>query len=368
MNTLRITHLTQIIRGYGGVQRLLHEVVRRQAERGHEVQLLAIGSSDLEEDLTLGPGVTVSWFTTTRRIGGRYAHPPGLLRKIRAEAQIPGIIHAHQHFAPPTLLAALTRAPKVMTPYLHVQPGANPLSAACRGLQLRMVADRYRGGLVFLGESERRDFEALAHRRYPDSSVVAPGACEPDSGTEAFAKSRPIVLVVSRLVRSKQINRVIEAVAASVGGARLVVVGHGPERGALEATCKANGLDPSTTLLGSVDDETLGKWYRTADVVVSLSQEESFGLTLLEAASAGAALLVSDIPAHRDALGVTGPCDSAIVPVDSGTEKLAEALDRLLVCPRQQLPRKRTFRTWDDTVDELESVYRRVLNVDGRNG
>ncbi len=363
---MRITHLTAVIGGHGGVQRLLHEIVRCQVKRGHEVQVLAAASPDLTQDLDVGPEVTVSWFPTTRRVAGRYAYQSGLLRRIRAEAQIPGIFHAHQPFSTPTLFAAATHAPRVVTPYMHTPHDVDRLTAARRALQLRILAARYQGGLVFLCESERRVFESIAHRRYPDSSVVPPGLSEPGQGVSAYTKNEPVVLVVSRLVRYKQIDRVIEAVAASIGPCRLVVAGDGPERGALEATCRANRLDPSSTLLGSVDDESLRRWYRTADVVVSLSQEESFGLTLLEAASAGAALLVSDIPAHRDALAVVGQqTDNAIVRADAETDRIAEALDRLLVIPQRHVPRERPVRTWDDTVDDLENVYRRVLTANG---
>ncbi len=173
---MRITHLTQIIRGHGGVQRVLREVLDRQARRGHDVRLLAIGDSELEEDLGFGPGVSVSWFTTSRTFVSSYSHQPGLLTRIRAEAQTPGVFHAHQHFAPPTLLAATTRAPKVLTPYLHVPGSVSRTAEARRRWQLRVVARRYRGGLVFLCESERDAFEDLAMVRVPEADIVPPAS------------------------------------------------------------------------------------------------------------------------------------------------------------------------------------------------
>jgi glycosyltransferase involved in cell wall biosynthesis len=363
---MRITHLTQVVSGHGGVQRLIHELIRRQVKRGHEVQLLAAGDPDLEGGLELGAEVAVSWFPMTSRVAGRFPYRPGLLQRIRAETRLPGVFHAHQPFSESILLGAATRAPKVLNPYMHVPPGGSRLTAASRAARLRFLGARYPDGLLFLCESERQVYESLAHRRYAHSSVVAPGMPDVDRTIEPFAERGSVVLVVSRLVGYKQIDRVIAGVAATTCAPRLVVVGDGPERSGLEASCRANGLDSSTTLLGSVSDDELARWYRTADVVASLSREESFGLTLLEAASAGASLLVSDIPAHLDALAVLGGDDRhAVVPLDAGPERLGEALDGLLSQERRRLPATLP-RTWDDTVDDLDGVYRRVVANYGR--
>ena len=43
--------------------------------------------------------------------------------------------------------------------------------------------------------------------------------------------------------------------------------------------------------------EELHGWYAAADAYLALSEDESFGMTLLEAASAGAPVVASDIPA-----------------------------------------------------------------------
>ena len=49
-----------------------------------------------------------------------------------------------------------------------------------------------------------------------------------------------------------------------------------------------------------MSDDVLRRWQRTADVVVSLSTRESFGLSLAEGIAAGAAIVASEIPAHRE--------------------------------------------------------------------
>ena len=175
----------------------------------------------------------------------------------------------------------------------------------------------------------------------PEADIVPPGVSLAVDDGEPYEKDRPVVLVVARIVRAKRIDRVVEAVAASTRRPRLVVVGNGPALAELEAACRRCGLDVEQTLLGSVDDSALRRWYRTADVVASLSCEESFGLTLLEAAAAGAALLVSDIPAHLDALELCGDRDREVVDVDVDIGRVAAALDQLL--------ERRGGRRWIDS-------------------
>jgi hypothetical protein len=116
-------------------------------------------------------------------------------------------------------------------------------------------------------------------------------------------------------------------------------------------------LDPAATLLGAVDDERLQRWYRTATVVMSLSTEESFGLTILEAAARGARLFVSDIPPHRDALAVIGGNDRhALVHPGLEPPELGRTLAALLDRGRLHVDGLR-WRTWEDTVTALDHAY-----------
>ena len=56
-------------------------------------------------------------------------------------------------------------------------------------------------------------------------------------------------------------------------------------------------------LPGHVSDETLACLYAGALAFVSPSASEGFGLPAVEAAASGTAVVLSDIPAHRESLG-----------------------------------------------------------------
>jgi glycosyltransferase involved in cell wall biosynthesis len=96
--------------------------------------------------------------------------------------------------------------------------------------------------------------------------------------------ARPLHVVASRLVESKQVERAIEHVWHH--GGRLVVVGDGPRRAALMELARSCGVDAS--FLGARShDETLA-WIAAADVVLApLSVDEGAPTVPREAESLG---------------------------------------------------------------------------------
>ena len=127
-------------------------------------------------------------------------------------------------------------------------------------------------------------------------SLVATAARTSDARrTEAFT-----VLFVGRVVLSKAQHELIAAYAAFAsafeGPSRLVIVGrHGdanePYMARLTALIRDNGLDDQVTLTGLVSDDELHQWYRAADLYVSFSHHEGFGVPLIEAIAHGVPVL-----------------------------------------------------------------------------
>ena len=152
-----------------------------------------------------------------------------------------------------------------------------------------------------------------------EATVVAPpvdiARCTPDPTVER----EDFFLYAGRLVPYKRPHAA--AAAARRSGTKLVVVGEGRMRAAVEA---AGGA--SVEILGHVDDDTLVDLYRRCRAVV-LPGEEDFGIIPVEAQACGAPVLARGIGGVRDSV-VPGRTGTLYPAADGGDEvdALADAM------------------------------------------
>lgn len=268
-----------------------------------------------------------------RGVSASLAVSPMLGRWLRANVHTFAIVHAHSYHATPALLAALCRPQRLLfTPHYH-GTGHSRLRALLH-LPYRVI------GRLILNRAERvicvSQVEAkLVRKHFPvaDARIeVIPNGVDAERirGARPFALDRPIVLAVSRLERYKQVHRLIEAASHLESGARVIVIGDGAERGQLERLVQRRGLGDRVSLLGSVDDDALARWYRTSRVVVSLSEREAYGLVCVEALAAGARVIASDIPAHASVAQHLIPGGTTLVPTGIDPAALARLIDATL--------------------------------------
>lgn len=123
------------------------------------------------------------------------------------------------------------------------------------------------------------------------------------------------------------------------------------------------GLEPGRDVIraGTVSDQELHEWYRSADALVFPSLKEGWGLAVLEAMSADLPVVASDIQVLREYLtdGVNAVLTTAGDP--SGLAKGMRAMmedpalrERLVAGGREVVPRF----TWERAAAEHEQVYR----------
>ncbi len=121
------------------------------------------------------------------------------------------------------------------------------------------------------------------------------------------------VLFVGRVIDSKGQADLVAAfghfAAAFAGAARLVLVGRvdaaGPYRQAIETAIQCHDLADRVTLTGLVSDTELEAHYAEADLYVSLSHHEGFGVPLVEAIARGVPVLAWPCGAVPFTLGET---------------------------------------------------------------
>jgi glycosyltransferase involved in cell wall biosynthesis len=118
----------------------------------------------------------------------------------------------------------------------------------------------------------------------------------------------PRAVFVGRLAPEKGLDTLLDAwplVRARFPEARLILIGEGPLRPALEARVKAAGMslgpDQAVDMPGSVSDPS--QRLREADLFILPSREEGMSIALLEAMALGIPLVASSIPGNRRLVG-----------------------------------------------------------------
>ena len=106
----------------------------------------------------------------------------------------------------------------------------------------------------------------------------------------------PVVLAVGRLVREKNFADLIDAFARlrACRAARLLILGEGPERDALQAQIATLGLGDDVALPGWADNPYA--YMRRSAIFVLCSLFEGLGIVLIEAMACGCPVVSTDAP------------------------------------------------------------------------
>lgn len=146
-------------------------------------------------------------------------------------------------------------------------------------------------------------------------------------------------------------------------GARLVLVGDGPDRDGLE-----EAAPPGVLFTGSCED--VRPWIRAADVLVLPSRWEGMALAPLEAMACGRPVVVTDVNGARESLP-PGHEDHCLVPPEDPAA-LAAALTALLTDPelREALSLRalrHTRASFDvrRTAEAVAGLYQELVGMSG---
>ncbi|GAA3372617.1 glycosyltransferase [Streptomyces sannanensis] len=168
---------------------------------------------------------------------------------------------------------------------------------------------------------------------------------------------------VGRLAEGKRFDILVRAVAA-LPGARLLVVGEGPERARLHELAGRLGAADRVLLTGACEDPPrravepgLPGLLSAMDVFVSASPEEAFGLAVVEALAAGLPVLHVTCPAVDDLPPDAAPGAHRVTGTEDG---IRDALRLLRAGSRtRRLPVPAAVGHYDiaHTAERLMSVY-----------
>ncbi|WP_413449897.1 glycosyltransferase family 4 protein [Georgenia phoenicis] len=288
----------------GGVQFHVRDLAEHLIATGHEVSVLAPA-----EDATPVPDYVVpAGRTVALPYNGSVARlnfgPVAAARTRRwLEEGDFDVLHLHEPITPSLSMLALWIADGPIVGTFHTAMDRSRALQVASPL-VRPLLEKI-GGRIAVSEEARRtvvehlggDAVVVPNGVFVDRFAQAPRA-EAWQGTD----ERPTVAFLGRLDEARKglpvLAEAIPQVLAQVPGARFLVAG----RGDVEEYRSTLGGD-SVTFLGPVSDAEKESLLASVDVYVAPhTGGESFGIVLVEAMSAGAHVVASDIPAFRAVL------------------------------------------------------------------
>jgi glycosyltransferase involved in cell wall biosynthesis len=341
----------------GGVETHVRRIAEACAVAGDEVTVLthAAGTAPAAE----GTGaVRVLRFPETVR-SVRYPLSLRLFRYLAKHAGEFEVVHAHSYHTLVGQAAVRSGLPFVFTPHYH---GAGHTRAASlmhrvyRPAGARVLAGA--DAVICVSQAERdlvtADFPGIAEKvrvipNGADPRPAAPRGPDLPSGPQ-------LVLTVGRVERYKNVDLIIRAFSGVRAEATLVVVGDGPDRPRLE---RLAGRAGRVRFTGRVSDAELEALLSAADVVTSASDHEAFGLVLADGLTAGAQVVASGIPAHREIGRLAGPAAPISYVDPRNTTDFAVALDTALAKGRAAAGQA-WLPSWSEVADQTRDLYAAV--------
>jgi phosphatidylinositol alpha-mannosyltransferase len=276
---------------FGGVQAQVLGLAAELRRRGVDARVIAPSDGPPPE-----PGITSIGSTMRFPSNGSIA-PIASSKAIAARTLealrvfAPDVLHLHEPLSPGANHAALvgTDIPAVGT-FHAAHPGRNAwyeaLSVPLRAMVSRLAVR------TAVSEEAQRNVEAA----FGESCEILPNgvAVEAFAAALPWPATRPAIMFVGRHEPRKGLAVLLEAFSGLERDAVLWVAGEGPQTEALRRL-----RVPDVEWLGTVTDDEKARRLRAATVACFPSVEgESFGVVLLEAMAAGAAVVASNLTGY----------------------------------------------------------------------
>ncbi|MFM7504778.1 MAG: glycosyltransferase family 4 protein [Candidatus Limnocylindrus sp.] len=352
----------------GGVNDHVGSLYRVLRARGHDVRIITsshgLQKASEGDIIRVGKGFSVPFNGSM----GTITLSPTYLAQMRAilERERFDVLHYHEPFVPFLSLVTLTLSTSVNVGTFHAFGGLS-ISYEFGKRMLGHYAGKLHGRIAVSPAARH-----FISRYFPGEYKIVPNGVEPGRYQRAVPIARyrdgvPNILFVGRMEPRKGLIHLLRAfrkLQRDEVRARLLLVGTGPgEREARRyvLTRQLEGVE----FLGRVPEAQKAQLFKTADIYVSpATGRESFGIVLLEAMSAGAPIICSDIHGYR---GVVRRERDGILVEPGNADALAAAVRRLIddLALRAQLSRAGEERaqlfTWERVGQAVEEYYGFVI-------
>lgn len=323
-----MAHIVHVLKWYppsiGGIERVAEFCADAARSAGHQVTVIVCEKGSEKAGRTVTPtGVVVH---RLKSLGILFSMPiaPALPFALVRWLYKADLVHFHEPYPAATLSMLLLPRPRRLVITWH--------GDILRQKRLKPYAEWFQDRLAkradaILTTSERMPAGSPVLARNTDRIRIMPFMIDTTpfdalrGQTDRIEATRKrwggrFAFACGRLIPYKGYEVLIDALAGT--DLRVVVVGDGPLREALQAQAEARGVTDQIVWAGSVDDETVRDLYCACEFLVfpSVTQGEAFGLVQLEAMAAGRPVINTWLQTSVPAVSLDGVSGLTVQPRD----------------------------------------------------
>jgi phosphatidylinositol alpha-mannosyltransferase len=366
----------------GGVQFHIRDLAEHLIGLGHQVSVLAPADDDTPLPgyvVSAGRAVPVPYNGSVARLNFGFLSAARVRRWLHDGAF--DVIHIHEPASPslgllscwaaqgPIVATFHTSNPRsraMIAAYPILQPALEKISAriAVSEYARRTLVEHLGGDAVVIPNGVDVDFFAKAE---PKAEWQGEGTRSSFEGGGGQREGETIGFI-GRIDEPRKglptLMRALPKILEARPKTRLLVAGRGDEEEAVDGLPES--MRDRVEFLGMVSDEDKARMLRSVDLYVAPNTGgESFGIILVEAMSAGAPVLASDLDAFRQVLD--GGAAGELFPVEDADALAASAVrllgDRERLAELRELGSRHVRRfDWSTVGAEILSVYEMVTD------
>ena len=216
-----------------------------------------------------------------------------------------------------------------------------------------IYAPQYYLSNLILGPSELEDFEIL----YNYKNKIIPTGIDIDIFNFNNTKRENILLYVGRLAPEKNIDKLIKLFnnIKNIKNYKLQIIGFGPHENILKELAKNN---KNIEFLGKKLYYELPEYYQKARAHITLSESETFCLTLLESISCGTPIIYADCKLFNNLY--EKEFSELCLKQDNDINKILNYIEDNENLLSDKCKKYREDLSWSSATDKLIELYKQI--------
>ncbi len=371
----------------GGGELVIEETGRRLKGMGHEIFLLTSSEIPYSSNISYSNGIPTYYLPSFLKVLYRnerlrflisrysfYFISPPFVAKFAKELNV-DLLHDYASPMPSlaTLIGHRLKIPTVLTIYEVLLRKAfefyDPITALGKLLGDYFVKGLSPDHIIAASKFTRNKLLRLGIGEEKISVIPYGVDFQTFHPSDNFDKmDDPCVVSVSRLVPQKRVSHIVMAakkVVDEIPSVNFYIIGKGKLENKLRSAVTQMGLNKNVHILGFLSQNDIIRHLQQADVFVSASMQEGFGLAVAEAMACRTPVISYDVPALNE---IIDDGENGVLVEDRNIQKLSHAIIKLLkdrklakeygMAAAQKVKEK---YDWNKTIDQLMGVYERVV-------